>query len=80
MVTVRLFGLLQEKFGKSRLDAKAGTVREVLSCIAKTEAEEKLLQSCVMFINNKPLRGAARLAAKLRDGDELALLPPAGGG
>ena len=80
MITIKLYGMLQEKFVKSRFEVKANAVREAISCIAQTEAEEKLLRTCVMFVNNKPLRGAARLATKLRDGDELALLPPASGG
>ena len=80
MVTIKLYGLLQEKYGKSRLDVEAGTIREALSCVAKKGADEKLLRSCVIFVNDKPLRGAARYAVKLHDGDELALLPPVSGG
>ena len=80
MINIKFYGMMQEKYGKSRLDIEAGTVRDALNQVARTAAEEKQLRECVMFVNGKPLRGAARLAAKLRDGDELALLPPVSGG
>ena len=80
MVTVRLFGSLREACGKDRLIIDDGAVRDALAHVAESGADDKLLRSCVMFVNNRPLRGISRLAVKLRDGDELALLPPVGGG
>ena len=80
MIIVRLFGALREEHGESRLEVEAGSVGEAIIKVAITDAEEKLLRSCVIFVNNRPLRGMNRLKAKLRDGDELALLPPVSGG
>jgi len=80
MVTVKLYGVLREEYGASPLVIESGSVREVLSHVAKTDVDEKFLRSCVMFVNNRPLRGAVRLSARLRDGDELALMPPVSGG
>ena len=80
MVTVLLYGLLRTEFGKDRLAVQAGTLREIIAQIEGSGANEKLLRSCVMFVNNRPLKGINRLNVRLQEGDELALLPPASGG
>jgi len=46
----------------------------------ETGVDETLLREALIFLNGKPLTGIWRLRRRLRDGDELALLSPAGGG
>lgn len=80
MITVRLYGRVREECGKNQLDVEASTVREAIDETVKTGADKKLLQKCVIFLNDRPLRGLNRFESKLRDGDILAFLPPVGGG
>jgi len=62
------------------LTVEAKTVREALMLAAETGADEKLLRGTLVFVNGKPLAGAQRFRYRLSDGDEVALLSPAGGG
>ena len=80
MVTVRIFGTLRDKLGCSRVTVDATTVREALERVAGSAVDKKLLRSCVLFVNNLPLRSINRLATGLCDGDEIAILPPVSGG
>ena len=80
MITVKLYGMMREDSGISRLEVQAGTVREACAQIVETGVDGKRLRSCVMFVNGRPLQGANRLSTRMRDGDELAILSPVGGG
>ena len=80
MITVRLFGLLSQYDGPRQFSIEAKTVREALNMAAGLGVDKELLRGAAIFINNQPLTGARRFGRALRDGDELALLTPAGGG
>ena len=80
MITIRLYGLLAENSGQREFVIEAESVREALDHIVWMSVDKEILYNALMFINGKPLAGARRLSHRLYDGDELALLSPAGGG
>ena len=80
MVTIKLFGLLTEFDGPRQFAVEAATIREALKQAAEMGVDKELLSGALMFVNEHPLTGARRFSRRLRDGDELALLSPAGGG
>ena len=80
IVKVRLFGLLSVYRGPREFCIEAKTVRDVISHLVDMGADKKLLHNALMFINDQPLTGTRRLGRRLSDGDEIALLSPAGGG
>jgi molybdopterin synthase catalytic subunit len=71
-VTVRLFAGLRERAGWSRKEIDADRVRDVWSALDLGEEPEGLL-----YAVNKEY---APLEQALRDGDEVALIPPVSGG
>lgn len=82
MVTVKFFGLISVDNNIKQLDAKPGTVRDVLKEVKQNYpnvTEEQLVQA-VMFINKENIDGNKRFSIILKDGDELALLSPSSGG
>ena len=80
MVTIRLFGLIAENSGARTFVIEAETVRETLAHLAGMGIDKDMLYGALLFINGKPVTGVTRLRHRLSDGDELAFLPPAGGG
>jgi len=80
MITVRLYGLVSEYGGQRQFSFEAKTVRQALQYAADIGVDQDLLHGALIFINGSPLNGVMRLNRKLTDGDELALLSPAGGG
>jgi len=80
MVTVKLYGLLSEYGGQRQFSADVKTVRQALKLAADMGADQNLLHGALLFVNGRPLTGIRRLSCKLTEGDELALLSPAGGG
>jgi len=80
MITIRLFGILREHSIPDMFTIEAKTVREALDAAARNGVDSKLLRGALIFINGSPLSGVGRLSRRLSDGDEIALLSPAGGG
>ena len=80
MITIRMYGLIAEKSGQREFVVEAESVREALDHIVWMSVEKEELYEALMFVNGKPLTGVRRLSHRLYDGDELALLSPAGGG
>jgi molybdopterin converting factor subunit 1 len=79
-VNVLYFGVLKDIFGRQReemeLDEPA-TVEEVLEeCRVRGVASPKLMASLAVAVNQE----YAKAEAPLKDGDEVALLPPVSGG
>jgi MoaE-MoaD fusion protein len=71
-VTVRLFAGLRERAGWSRREIEASTVGDVWAALGLDEEPEGLL-----YAVNREYAGREQ---ELRDGDEVALIPPVSGG
>lgn len=77
-VTLRLFAAAREAAGTSREQLTAATVSEALNAARARFGEEfsKVLDGSRVWVNGEP----AELTDQLRDGDEVAVLPPVSGG
>ncbi|MCF0136792.1 MAG: MoaD/ThiS family protein [Oscillospiraceae bacterium] len=84
MVTVRVFGVLRLESGVKRLEADADRVQDVFRLVyeeikrVKPEADISLkdVRSCVVTVNGKIVKNSTRL----KDGDEVMLVPSSCGG
>lgn len=74
MVRVKIFGVMRLKSGVSSFETEAGSINELLNCIPGIERKEA--KNLVVIVNDRP----AGRYCKLKDGDEVVLLSPAGGG
>lgn len=81
MITIKLFALLKEKAGRDELQIAAGpaTIAELLLVIAREHPalSSLLSQGRVMAALNHEL---VKPDARIKDGDEVALMPPFSGG
>jgi molybdopterin converting factor subunit 1 len=80
LVTVRLFARLREIAGAPdvRLElAEGATVRDAWNSLVRRHAEMTAFTSSVSTAVNEEY---SRMTAALRDGDEVAFLPPVSGG
>ncbi len=81
MITVKLFALLREKAGTDELivEFAGGTIAALLAQVAREQPSLADILSCgrIMVTVNQEL---ARPEAPVRDGDEVALMPPFSGG
>ena len=77
-VTLRLFAAARQAAGTSREQLIGATVSEVLEAARAKfgEAFSAVLDGSRVWVNGEP----AGLSAQLRDGDEVAVLPPVSGG
>ena len=77
-VTLRLFAAARQAAGTSREQLTAGTVSEALDAARVRFGEEfsAVLDGSRVWVNGEP----AELTDRLRDGDEVAVLPPVSGG
>jgi molybdopterin converting factor small subunit len=78
-VTVRLFALYADKFGRSTLDLdlpEGALVRDALAIIATLPGASALPPAPLVAVNRTYARGETHLS----DGDELAIIPPVAGG
>ena len=78
-VTVRLFAVYAEKFGKSEIDLDVGdhaTVADVLRGLEPFPGSSVLPASPLVAVNCI----YATAATSISDGDEIALIPPVAGG
>jgi sulfur-carrier protein len=77
-VTLRLFAAARQAAGTARLQLVATTVSEALEAAKQKFGEDfsAVLDGSRVWVNGEP----AELSAPLRDGDEVAVLPPVSGG
>lgn len=78
MPRVRLFGPIAEAAGTKSDNVPGGTLDEVLAAARNRygDAFSQQLPTCHIWINGE----VAQPAARLRDADEVAVLPPVSGG
>jgi sulfur-carrier protein len=79
-VRVLFFGVLKEVFGAASADgelAEGARVADLLEIfVDRSGGREELMRSIAVAVNQE----YAKLEQVLRDGDEVALLPPVSGG
>ena len=75
MITVKLFGLVRLETGIKELQIEAENVRQLKKALTRHIPEEKI-KGCVLLINGK----SANHFTKLKDGDQVMLMPPVAGG
>lgn len=75
MITVKLFGLVRLETGIKELQIEAANVKELKRQLIRYLPEEKI-KGCVLFINGKQ----SNRFTKLKDGDQVMLMPPVAGG
>jgi MoaD family protein len=81
MITVKLFALLKDKAGRDelRIDIGPGTVSELLEAVSRGyPALSGMISDGGILISVN--REFARRDAMVKDGDEVALMPPFSGG
>lgn len=77
MVTIKLFGSLRLKTGFKETEAYVSSVSEACDILARiTGWNRKDFRQCIIIVNGK----RSKLSTKLKDGDELIFMAPAGGG
>ena len=75
MITVKLFGLVRLQTGIKELQIDAANVRELKKALTRHIPEE-MVKGCVLLINGRQ----ANRFTKLKDGDQVMLMPPVAGG
>ena len=76
MITVKLFGLLRLESGIKERKMEAATVKEVLQQLTDAGIPQDQLSGSVIFVNGE----SAGKRRKLKDGDQVILMPPVAGG
>ena len=79
-VKVRLFAAPREALGVSELELDLPQGATVADLIARLVEEHPVLGTYVRFMNVAVNRAYTGMQTRLRDGDEVACLPPVGGG
>ena len=75
MITVKLFGLVRIETGIKELQIEAANVRDLQKALTQYLPKKKI-KGCVLLINGKQ----ANRFTKLKDGDQVMLMPPVAGG
>ena len=75
MITVKLFGLVRLETGIKELRIEAKNIPTLKKALSHSIPEEKI-KGCLLLVNGKP---AGRFT-KLKDGDQVMLMPPVAGG
>ncbi len=81
MITVKLFALLKDQAGRDelRIDAGPGTVSELIEAVSRKHPElSEMISGNRLLISVN--REFAKRDAMVKDGDEVALMPPFSGG
>ena len=76
MISVKLYGLLRIDSGIREKTLEASEMKDVFSALAQCGIPEKKLSGCVIFINGRN----GNRKSKLKDGDQVVLMPPVAGG
>ena len=82
MITVRVFGVTRLLIKVNKIEIDASTVADVLKRIDKLYESITIneLRSCVIFVNGTNIVYLKRFSTKLKDGDEVQIFSPVGGG
>jgi len=75
MIQVKLFGLVRLETGIKELQIEAANIKELKNELIRYIPEEKI-KGCVLLVNGKQ----ATRFTKLKDGDQVMLMPPVAGG
>ena len=76
-VSVKLYGLLSLELGPEPVELEAERLGDVFPELAGLLGRpEKELRACLVFLNKSRVSPGTRL----KDGDQIALLPPSAGG
>jgi len=78
MITVKLYGLLRLDTGLRELRVEAANIRQMKQEILRStdRITKETLRGCVILVNGAPCKAWT----KLKDGDQVILLPPVAGG
>ncbi|TET49542.1 MAG: MoaD/ThiS family protein [Anaerolineales bacterium] len=79
-VKVRLFAAPREALGAGEIKVELPPNATVESLIEQLQSEHPVLKSYTRFLSVAVNRSYVSLQKELHDGDEVALLPPVGGG
>ncbi len=81
MITVKLFAILKDKTGRSEVsvDFRGGTVSELLAQVSREYPELAAVLTCGRILASVN-QEFAKPDAIVKDGDEVALMPPFSGG
>ncbi len=93
MVKVRFFTLLRLELGIRELDIEIKSVKRLIEILKATEEKApkpflhklmdekgRLLNSAIILVNGKNVHHLDRLETPIKDGDEIDIFPPGGGG
>lgn len=82
MITVRVFGVTRLLLKVSRLEIDADSVIDSLKIISNLYENITLkeLKSCIIFVNGINMMQLKRFNTKIKDGDEIQIFSPIGGG
>ena len=75
MITVKVFGLVRLQTGIKELQIDAANVRQLKKALTQHIPEE-MVNGCVLLVNGKQVNRFT----KLKDGDQVMLMPPVAGG
>ena len=75
MITVKLYGLIRLETGIKELQVEADNIRQLQKALTRWIPEEQI-KGCVLFVDGRQ----ANRFTKLKDGDQVMLMPPVAGG
>ena len=79
-VKVKFFAAPREALGKSEMEITLPTGATVADLIEHLKAEHPVLRAYTRFLSVAVNRAYVGMQTELHDGDEVACLPPVGGG
>ena len=82
VVKIKFYAALRAKAGAEGDECRASRVKDALNCLREKHSPEfnRVLNSCHIFLNHDNIAFLHGPNTKLKEGDVLHILPPAGGG
>ncbi len=81
MVKVLLYGIARVKFNQKELEINAGSIKDLLTQMAKTiNVKYKDMKNYLIYVNDINISDLKMFNTKLNDGDIVMLLSPSSGG